>query len=124
MTRHDPRLYLAHILESADLVASYVRELDLVAFVDDQQLQDAVVRRIEIIGEAVKNLPPDIRELNSDVPWKRIAGMRDKVIHDYMGVDVELVWAVTETLMPQLRTAVSRILDELNRSGGSGKGPG
>jgi len=119
LTQHNPRLYLTHILESADLVASYVRELDLVAFADDQQLQDAVVRRIEIIGEAVKNLPPDVRELNPDVPWKRIAGMRDKVIHDYMGVDVELVWTVAETLMPELRSAVSRILDDLGRSGGT-----
>lgn len=119
MTEHHPRLYLTHILESADLVASYVRGLDLVEFAKDQQLQDAVVRRIEIIGEAVKNLPPGIREEHPRVPWKRIAGMRDKVIHDYMGVDIELVWTVAETLMPQLRSEISRILEDLDPAGGT-----
>lgn len=80
------------------------------SFSDDQQLQDAVVRRIEIIGEAVKNLPSEIRDANSQVPWRQIAGMRDKVIHDYMGVDVELVWEVAETMVPSLKSEVEAIL--------------
>lgn len=94
MTQHDPRLYLTHIIESIELAMSYVAGLDLSEFAEDQATQDAVVRRIEIIGEAVKNLPPHLRSAHPDIPWTSIAGMRDKVIHDYMGVDYELVWAV------------------------------
>ena len=118
MTQHDPALYLTHILESADLIESYVKGLDLTTFREDQQRQDAVVRRIEIMGEAVKNLPATLRTSNPHIPWARIAGMRDKVIHDYFGVDVALVWTVATTMLTQLRTDVQAILDEVQSSSG------
>jgi len=118
VTQHDPALYLSHILESADLIESYVRGLDLKTFRQDQQRQDAVVRRIEIMGEAVKNLPAALRTSNPHVPWSRIAGMRDKVIHDYFGVDTELVWTVATTQLAQLRTDVQTILSKLQASSG------
>jgi uncharacterized protein with HEPN domain len=111
VTEHDPRLYLIHIVESAEFVASYIEGRDSEAFAADQQLQDAVIRRIEIMGEAVKNLSQDVRDAHPEVPWRRIAGMRDKVIHDYTGVDVDLVWTVASELMPQLRDDVRTILD-------------
>ena len=69
------------------------------------------------MGEAVKNLPLDLREANPHVPWARIAGMRDKVIHDYMGVDSELVWTVATTLLGQLRQDVQAIVDGLEDQG-------
>jgi uncharacterized protein with HEPN domain len=106
----DPALYLAHILESIALVQSYVAEIDLAAFSDSQQIQDAVVRRLEIIGEAVKNLPADLRDAAPGVPWRQIAGMRDKVAHDYMGVDMELVWTVVhhdQALRRKSRTSLN-----------------
>lgn len=87
MRSPDPRLYLTHILESIDLIESYVAGVNLVAFSEDHEKQDAVVRRLEIMGEAVKNLTPELRAEHPEVPWARIAGMRDKVIHDYMRVD-------------------------------------
>ena len=117
MTRHDPRLYLTHILESIDLIESYVSGIDLPSFAEDQEKQDAVVLRIEIMGEAVKNLPMGIRNANPTVPWARIAGMRDKVIHDYMGVDYELVWAVATTMLEPLKRDVSAILSGLDEAG-------
>jgi uncharacterized protein with HEPN domain len=117
--RPDPRIYLTHILESVELIESYVAGIDLPAFAEDQEKQDAVVRRIEIMGEAVKNLPDDLRKANPHVPWPRIAGMRDKVIHDYMGVDAELVWTVATTLLGQLKNDVQVILGNLDQGSGT-----
>ena len=118
MTQPDPRLYLTHILESIQLIESYVRGIDLPAFAQDQEKQDAVVRRIDIMGEAVKNLPAGLRRANPQVPWTRIAGMRDKVIHDYMGVDAELVWTVATSLLAELKNDVQAIRDSLDDQGG------
>lgn len=84
----DPAVYLSHILECIDLVEAYITGMSLGEFEEQQQVQDAVLRRIEIVGEAVKNLPEDLRRENPQVPWRQIAGTRDKVIHDYLGVDV------------------------------------
>ena len=109
----DPAVYLSHILECIDLVESYIAGMGLGEFEEKQQVQDAVLRRIEIIGEAVKNLPEDLRRENPQVSWKQIAGTRDKVIHDYLGVDVELIWNVADTLLPELRSQVHAILSSL-----------
>ena len=119
MRSRDPRLYLTHILESAALIQSYVEGIRLTDFAEDQEKQDAVVRRIEIMGEAVKNLPVEIRSAHPEVPWARIAGMRDKVIHDYMGVDYELVWIVATQMLTSLREQVRTILDDLGPADGT-----
>ena len=117
MTQHDPALYLSHIVESAGLIESYVRDLNAEAFREDQQRQDAVVRRLEIMGEAVKHLPDSIREANPHVPWRRIAGMRDKVIHGYIGLDIDLVWTVATTMVSKLKDDIQAILDKLQSGG-------
>ena len=79
--------------------------------------QDAVIRQLEIVGEATKHLSEDVRVRHPDVPWRRIAGLRDVLIHDYMGVDLEAVWQVTQKNIPQLKEQLIKIFPELNRTG-------
>jgi uncharacterized protein with HEPN domain len=109
----DPRIYLVHIVECIDAIAGYIARLDKDSFLNDELIQDAVQRRLSIIGEAVKNLSPDLRSQYADIPWRRIAGMRDKLIHDYFGVDVDLVWEVSTSLLPPLKGRLEEIAKNL-----------
>ena len=82
-------------------------------FLDSTQLQDAVIRRIEIIGEAIKNVPPQIKDRYPDIPWKRIAGMRDILIHEYFGVDLKLTWKVATAELDELKKSMLEIKRDL-----------
>ena len=110
----DPHLYLVHIIECIDAIAGYVADLDKASFSHDTKTQDAVERRIAIIGEAVKNVPQPIRAAHPDIPWRRMAGMRDKLIHDYLGVDIDLVWSVSQSLLPPLRERIEAVIKSLS----------
>jgi uncharacterized protein with HEPN domain len=111
MKTRDDTVYLRHILDSIERVERYVEDLTERDFLDDELRQDAVIRQLSIIGEAVKQLSDKVRDEYPSVPWKDIAGMRDKLIHDYLGVDLEAVWdTVTRDLKP-LKHVVQNILE-------------
>ena len=87
--KKDDRIYIEHILESFDRVCEYLDDVSYEAFLADYQKQDAVIRKIEVAGEATKRISPEFREKYSQIPWRAMAGMRDKLIHDYFSVEAE-----------------------------------
>lgn len=105
-------VYLQHILDSISKIESYV-SVGRDVFFKTSHWQDAAARQLEIIGEATKRLSPELRSKYSDVPWRRIAGLRDILIHDYMGVDISMIWEVTQKEIPKLKERTKTILDEL-----------
>ncbi len=106
------RIFLEDIKESIDRIEEYTQGMNKEHFMEDIRTQDAIIRRLEIIGEAVRNIPEDFRNKYPDIPWKQIAGMRDVLIHGYFGVNLERVWAVVERDLPELKPKVLRILQE------------
>lgn len=107
----EPRDYLRHILVEVDYITRESGTLTLEQFMTDGTFQRAFVRSLEIIGEAAKKVPEDFRSQYPAVEWRAMAGMRDRLIHDYFGVDYELVWDVVQNRVPELRRQVSSILE-------------
>ena len=105
----DDRVYLEHIREAVEDISRYA-SAGRDAFFAERMRQDAILRKLEVIGQAVKNLSDATKSRQPQVPWKQIAGMRDKVIHDYFGVNLEIVWGVVERELPRLKTAVDDLL--------------
>jgi len=106
------RLYLEDILEAIEKVKLYTKGLSQDAFAHDSRTFDAVVRNLEIIGEAVKNLPDEVKKANPQIEWRRIAGMRDILTHQYFGISVNIVWDAAVNKLPELEAQVRSILRE------------
>jgi uncharacterized protein with HEPN domain len=92
--KKDTSIFLKHILESIQRIEEFTKGISKKNFFDSVQLQDAVIRRLEIIGEATKNIPPEFRKKYADMLWSEMVRTRDKLIHGYFGINVELVWDV------------------------------
>ena len=106
------RPYLRHILDAIEKIERYT-SVGRETFLTESQWHDATIRQLEIIGEATKNLSPEIRDRYPDVPWRRIAGLRDVLIHNYMGVDLKAVWEITRSSLPGLKMSVEEIWSAL-----------
>lgn len=108
----DSRVYLEDILESTRKITSYTANLSKAAFLEDEKTFDAVVRNLEVIGEAVKKLPEDLRTQHPSLEWKKMAGLRDILIHEYFGLDSEIVWDIVKNKVPTLNQAVRAMLNQ------------
>lgn len=108
----DDTIYLRHILDAINTIEEYLQGVDEEKFEATRLLQDGTIRQIEIIGEAVRHVSKDLRRAYPEIPWQDVAGMRDKLIHDYFGVDLEKVWDTTKEDLPMLRERVSQILND------------
>jgi uncharacterized protein with HEPN domain len=112
MRARDYRDYLQDILEAVDDIENFVDNMTYEQFVKDRKTLNAIVRSIEIIGEASKNIPESMKAKYKELPWKQMAGMRDKLIHAYFGLDLETLWkAVTENI-PPLKKSIQKILKD------------
>ena len=111
----DPKIFLAHILESIALIERYTKGKNRTQFIRSVDLQDKVIRRLEIVGEAVRHFPEELRRNYPQTPWRQIAGTRDKFIHEYFGVDMALTWEIVRHDLPKLKRQIVKIERDLKR---------
>ena len=107
------RLFIEDILESIKLIEKYIRNISKRNLDNNQKLKDSIVRRLEIIGEAVKNIPDNFRKKYPEVPWKKIAGLRDIIIHTYFNIDLDITWDIIKKDLPDLKEKMLKIRTEL-----------
>ena len=110
MSKRAPQLLLEDIIASANKILSYTNGLTYEQFLEDEKTVDAVIRNFEIIGEAANRLPEEIKEQFPDIDWHRIRGFRNRIVHDYMGIDYKIVWLIKEGFLLKLNEDIKAIL--------------
>lgn len=110
----DKEILLNHVLEAIEYIEKYTGEITKEEFLEDEKTQDAVIRRIEIIGEGIKNIPEEFREENQESLWEGAAGMRDILIHQYFSVDMEVVWNTVQKTVPELKENIENMKEGNN----------
>lgn len=111
--KRDISIYISDILENMKLAEYFVKGITYEEFVSDTKTNHAVIRCIEIMGEAAKHVPEDVRQKYPEIPWKDIAGMRDKIIHLYFRVSLEKVWLVLQEDIPALKPLIQKVLGDM-----------
>jgi uncharacterized protein with HEPN domain len=111
MSKRDIILLLDDMLQSANKIKRYTENINFESFISDDKTIDAVVRNFEIIGEAANRIDPDFRDSNPEIEWKRIRGFRNRIVHDYFGIDYEIVWTIVELYLEELIDWLETIID-------------
>jgi uncharacterized protein with HEPN domain len=111
MSRRDPQVLIEDILTALAKIQRYVSGLTRDQFLADEKTIDAVVRNLEIIGEATRQLPAAYRDERPHVPWHQIAGLRNRIVHDYFGLDLELIWEIVEVELPRLHVLIRELAE-------------
>lgn len=109
MSKRDPALLVEDIIESALKILDYSRNLSFEEFTNDSKTIDAVIRNFEIIGEAANRLPEEFKDVHSNIDWHRIRGFRNRIVHDYFGIDYSIVWEIKESFLPNLITTLQSL---------------
>jgi uncharacterized protein with HEPN domain len=117
MPKRNYRLFIADIKDSATKIIDYAKGKSYKEFTKDRMLTDAIIRNLEIIGEAVKNIPYKVRKKYYPIEWKKIAGLRDILIHGYFGIDYEILWDIVQNKIPDLLTKIKEILKAEKNAG-------
>ncbi len=107
----DAQVFLKHILESIDAIEEYTQNLSEKAFLENPEKQDAIIRRLEVLGEAVKNLPDEFKQQHSDIAWNKAMATRNILIHNYFGVDLEIVWDTVLKSLPEFKDQIKNLLE-------------
>jgi len=105
--------YIDDILNSVEELEEFIEGMDYETFSSDRKTENAVIRSLEVMGEAAAKIPDTIRDKYPDIPWKRMVGMRNKLIHDYFGVDLDIIWAVSTEEIPPLKVHIKRLRDNM-----------
>jgi uncharacterized protein with HEPN domain len=105
----DDMIYIEHILDAINQILLYTEKIERDDFMNDRMRQDAVIRQFEIMGEATKNISPQFIEQHSTIEWRYMAKMRDRLIHNYFGVDNRIVWDTIQTDLPQLKSEIAKL---------------
>lgn len=112
--KRGPELYIDDILTSIELVSKYTKGLTLTRFLRSSQTQDAVLRRLEVIGEAARQLPGEIKKRHPKIPWKKIIGMRTILAHEYFGVRLQTAWNTIKKDLPKLKKSLEKVQNSLD----------
>jgi len=110
--KKDPKIFLNHILESIEEIEKNIQHLTEDEFLANTTIQDAVIRRLEIIGEATKNLPKSFKSKHPDIEWRKIAGLRDVIVHGYFRLSLKLVWKITQKNTPELKIKIRELVEK------------
>jgi len=113
MSERDIRLFLADIVDAIRKIENYTNGMNFDQFAADEKTFDAVLRNLEVIGEAVKNIPEEVKEKYPAIEWKSAAGMRDRLIHEYFGVSVRIVWETVVNDLPAFKPSIEKIREDI-----------
>jgi len=111
MSERNWKFFLSDILMAISKIENYVQNVDLETFLQNEMIQDAVIRNLEIIGEATKQIPQNVKDKNQNIPWKQMAGLRDRLIHGYFVVDLNIVWHIVNKELPEVKAKLLKLLN-------------